>query len=426
MISTASTQSPRVSHQTTQPIQPIRGISLDNTPFDIEAFDLDELLATASAEHSSADSSDYEEFEISDFEMNDPLKSFDNFVDMPEDLSSTSFKPDDTQKNDFFLNILSMFRSNTPTNNYEINDTAPTTPPTYEKVKKKKSTSSKGNISKNTMKAKKCSSSNKNNTIVDPKRIEARIASQRYRDQKLQEYEVLKLKNQELTQTNSNLRHDLLARGINVDIQLAPLDLTTVPGCVDLSSTWKRAETRKERNRQAAKRSREAAKRKHNILKAKNHYLELDIVKLKNILQDVQNDKRICGIIEDVSSSKCETATSFVNSDDDKIDYHQQQRKNKKRFKHKKKSSPASFLLSESSMLLFACVCAILSMSFQFRDNSEVSSTTSSASMDIGSGLFKNMAPDENNPLPMVGASIVCIVSAMFFLFSKSDKKETL
>ena len=378
----------------------LRGKSFDLDGFDLDTFDLDELLATASAEHHSAD-------DVSDTELNDfDLCECDLFQEDFHDLyvpptTPTTLAPDETEEaeeNSFFISIFSVFRTSSNTLELESTgmDSAPTTPPTQTKTSSSSSPSS----------------SPSSTTIpMDEKKIEARLASQRYRNTKLQDYQNLQTRNKELLTLNMSLRYDISVAGERIALKPPPLDLTTVPGCVD-TTDWTRADTRKERNRLAAKRSRDAAKRKHTVLKANNNYLEKDIHALTLKLQELHGQTSTGNQVHDKKRTTSDTANSAMQpvSKRSKMSHH---------------SSPSAFLLGESSLLLSLCVCAVLGVVFQWHDQEESTAPLPTfAGMDLGSGLLQHMALDANNPLPLVGAGIVCIFSMMFAIFSYQSEKE--
>jgi len=390
------TESPRYA----APPATLRGKSFDLDGFDLDTFDLDELLATASAEHHSAD-------DVSDTELNDfDLCECDLFQEDFHDLyvpptTPTTLAPDETEEAEeasFFISIFSMFRTSSNTLELESTgmDSVPTTPPTQTKTSSSSSPSS----------------SPSSTTIpMDEKKIEARLASQRYRNTKLQDYQNLQTRNKELLTLNMSLRYDISVAGERIALKPPPLDLTTVPGCVD-TTDWTRADTRKERNRLAAKRSRDAAKRKHTVLKANNNYLEKDIHALTLKLQELHGQTSTGNQVHDKKRTTSDTANSAMQpvSKRSKMSHH---------------SSPSAFLLGESSLLLSLCVCAVLGVVFQWHDQEESTAPLPTfAGMDLGSGLLQHMALDANNPLPLVGAGIVCIFSMMFAIFSYQSEKE--
>ena len=399
------TESPRYVPPAT-----LRGKSLDDTPFDLDTFDLDELLATASAEHSADDVSDTE---LNDFDLCD--------CDLFQEDFGTTLAPDaakEAEDPSFFISIFSMFRSSSntleSTESMESTestestgmDSAPTTPPTQTK------TSSNRNNQNDAGFAAAASSSSSSTTVpVDEKKIEARLASQRYRNTKLQEYQNLQTRNKELLTLNMSLRNDISVAGERIALKPPPLDLTTVPGCVN-TTNWTRAETRKERNRLAAKRSRDAAKRKHTVLKAQNNYLEKDIHALTLKLQELHGQIKTGNQVHDKKRTTSDTENGAMQPVS-------------KRSKMSQHSSPSSFLLGESSLLLSLCICAVLGAAFQWHDNKEDGANVENAGMDLGAGLLQHMALDANNPLPLVGAGIVCIFSTMMFVvFSYQSEKE--
>ena len=176
-----------------------RGISLDDTPFDIDTFDLDVLLDTASSSNTSSSDSEADE----DFFLH-------CFDDIPI-TTSTTINNDETieEEPSLFVPMLSMFRTDTPVQLQE-HSSVPTTPET------------------NYSKRNQSMSKKKSKTKISPKRIEARLASQRYRDTKLSEYNTLTSTHNRLLTLNQNLRYELIKHGKIIELKPPLLDLTTV------------------------------------------------------------------------------------------------------------------------------------------------------------------------------------------------------
>ena len=173
-----------------------RGISLDDTPFDIDTFDLDVLLDTASSSNTSSSDSEADE---------------DFFLHCFDDTTSTTINNDETieEEPSLFVPMLSMFRTDTPVQ-LEVHSSVPTTPET------------------NYSKRNQSMSKKKSKTKISPKRIEARLASQRYRDTKLSEYNTLTSTHNRLLTLNQNLRYELIKHGKIIELKPPLLDLTTV------------------------------------------------------------------------------------------------------------------------------------------------------------------------------------------------------
>merc|ERR1712166_1665582 len=267
-------------------------------------------------------------------------------------------------------------------------------------------------------------SKKKSKTTIDPKRIEARLASQRYRDTKLSEYNTLTSTHNRLLTLNQNLRYELIKHGKIIELKPPLLDLTTVPGC-EPNVNWKRAATRKERNRQAAKRSREAAKRKHRVLAAQNQHIEHDTVQLKIQLQEFKKENNI-------TAGKRKNETQEVLALDaldaldtldplDSFDAWNNELVVNTSSKKRKTNPTSPFRMQDSHLLLVACVLTIIGMSCSSFDTSTtLDGNRLHVGMDISTGLLQHLKLNDEDihPLPLITASVVCLGSFWFAVYN--------
>jgi len=407
-LTSDDTASPR----TPPPPEVNRGISLDSTPFDIETFDLDVLLETA-----STDKQPYNEDYESDISESDDL--FDALECFDEALPSTTTTMvpsaeitcmggiDDPS---FFSSMFSLFRSSTPTVvDFAADRSAPSTPPTHPTHPTAASTwtsrdESDGNNESSTKPSspsmKKSNAGSSSTKVVDPKRIEARLASQKYREAKNKEYNDAFSRNQTLKNDNIQARQELIYRGDQISL-VPPLVPADSIAHLVLPATWNRAETRKERNRQAAKRSRDAAKNKLKILVIENEHLRKDNFMLQERLRSVQNNKRIAGVADDKEDLLRKRRNTAPNR-------------------------PSSFVLSEHALLLLSCLCLFLGCTFQAsEENQNEQQQQPNTGMDLSAGLMQHANFDDTHPVPLLAAGLVCVcsVAVAAFSFSSSSPK---
>jgi len=406
-LTSGDTASPRTS----PPPEVNRGISLDSTPFDIETFDLDVLLETA-----STDKQPYNEDYESDISESDDL--FDALECFDEALPSTTTTMVPAEINcmggiddpSFFTSMFSLFRSSTPTVvDFAADRSAPSTPPTHPTHPTAASTwtnmdESDGNDGSSTKRSspsmKQSNAGSSSTKVVDPKRIEARLASQKYRDAKNKECNDAFSCNQTLKNENIQARQELIHRGDQISL-VPPLVPADSIAHLVVPATWNRAETRKERNRQAAKRSRDAAKNKLKILVIENEHLRKDNVMLQERLRSVQNNKRIAGVAdeEDLLRKRRNTAPN----------------------------RPSSFGLSEHALLLLSCLCLFLGCTFQASEENqnEQQQQQPNTGMDLSAGLMQHANLDDAHPVPLLAAGLVCVcsVAVAAFSFSSSSPK---
>jgi hypothetical protein len=392
------------------PLEVHRGKSLDNIPFELETFDLDVLLDTASnssftiAVSSDDDDNDDENEEYFDFFEN--MESLEALETLPT-ITTTMVPTKIPEEMSLFSSMLSLLRSDTPTADVR-RSFLPSTPPTRTRSiqHRQHQQQQHQHEQKNQEKLQGKSTGSKQIPVVDPKRIEARLASQRYRDTKTNEYNFLMSQHQKLLRENHELRNRY---------SLPPLNLATIPGCEPIPTTWKRAETRKERNRQAAKRSREAAKRKHQVLATKNAYLLKDSTVLKqefNELQVFEEDynefDEFEGIVDgfEVFEDFAEVAEVAEILNNKKRSIENKSNPSKKRIKSQK-SSP--FNMNESYLLLLAVALCILGCVVQTFDGSS-DSLHLHAGMDLRTGIMQHLALGYQH---LIAAGIVCVGSAM-------------
>jgi hypothetical protein len=231
---------------------------------------------------------------------------------------------------------------------------------------------------------------------VDPKRIEARLASQKYREAQKQEYNDSVSRNQMLKNENLQARQELLHRGDQISLAPPPVPAVAVAHLV-IPTTWKRAETRKERNRQAAKRSRDAAKNTLKILNVENEHLLRDNLMLHDRLRSLQNNKRIAGVVAQGGGERKRRNTA--------------------------PSRPSSFVLSEHALLLLSCLCLLLGCTFQANQESTMSGgQQSDAGMDLSAGLVRHTnLNDAAHPVPLLAAGVVCVCSVAVAAFSSKS-----
>ena len=407
-LTSDDTASPR----TPPPPEVNRGISLDSTPFDIETCDLDVLLETA-----STDKQPYNEDYESDISESDDL--FDALECFDEALPSTTTTMvpsaeitcmggiDDPS---FFTSMFSLFRSSTPTVvDFAADRSAPSTPPTHPTHPTAASTrtsrdESDGNNESSTKPSspsmKKSNAGSSSTKVVDPKRIEARLASQKYREAKNKEYNDALSRNQTLKNDNIQARQELIYRGDQISL-VPPLVPADSIAHLVLPATWNRAETRKERNRQAAKRSRDAAKNKLKILVIENEHLRKDNFMLQERLRSVQNNKRIAGVADDKEDLLRKRRNTAPNR-------------------------PSSFVLSEHALLLLSCLCLFLGCTFQAsEENQNEQQQQPNTGMDLSAGLMQHANFDDTHPVPLLAAGLVCVcsVAVAAFSFSSSSPK---
>ena len=148
-----------------------------------------------------------------------------------------------------------------------------------------------------------------------------------------------------------------------------------VPGC-EPNVNWKRAATRKERNRQAAKRSREAAKRKHRVLAAQNQHIEHDTVQLKIQLQEFKKENNITvagkrkNETQEVLALDALDALDTLDALDsldplDSFDAWNNELVVNTSSKKRKTNSTSPFRMQDSHLLLVACVLTIIGKYFK-------------------------------------------------------------
>ena len=142
-----------------------------------------------------------------------------------------------------------------------------------------------------------------------------------------------------------------------------------VPGC-EPNVNWKRAATRKERNRQAAKRSREAAKRKHRVLAAQNQHIEHDTIQLKIQLQEFKKENNITIAGKRKNETQEVLALDALDALDtldplDSFDAWNNELVVNTSSKKRKTSSTSPFRMQDSHLLLVACVLTIIGKYFK-------------------------------------------------------------